>query len=180
MDLAALDDEVTGLAKFFATLLEIPCDWRKQPRAMHCAPSALLDLVTSGPIGVDELVSADAPGPATTETVYGLREMTVQVTVWSLSQKLGASARFFLERLRTRLRWTSSVTALAMLGLALVGVEPIVLADAPQDGRTASQASMDLHFTFGVAESDAPTPFIESVDLARSIDGAPPSTEKIP
>lgn len=177
MDLATLD---TGLPTFLTALLGIPCDWRKQPRQVHVSASAQLDILTSNGVGWDELTSHDVSGPATTETVYGLREMTIQVTVWSLSQKLAESARFYLERLRTRLRWSSSLAALDALGIALIGVMPMVLIDAPQDGRTPSQGSLDLRFAFGVAESDAPAPFIEKVDVNRTVDGDGPTTETIP
>lgn len=176
MDLATID---AGLPTFLKTLLGIPCEWRKTPRTMHVGPSMQLDIITSNGIGWDELVSRDASGPATQEIVYGLREMTLQVTVWSLSQKLAESARFYLELLRTRLRWTSSLQALDALGLALIGVMPMVLIDAAQDGRTPSQASLDLRLSYGVAESDAPVPFIGKVDITRTIDGGTPVTETI-
>ena len=184
MELATLQD---ALPTFLATLLGIPCDWRKQERSMRVVSHALLDIISSPVIGTDELVSSDVLDSAmppnvvgTKETVYGLRELTLQVTVWSLAQTLQDSARFYLERLRTRIRWSSSVAALKAMGIGLLTIAPITLGDPAQGGRFVSVAFVDARFSYGVAESDTTAPFVESYDLTGTFDNGDPSTSTIP
>jgi hypothetical protein len=100
-----------------------------------------------------------------TESAVGQRELTLQVSVWSPLQSLGRSARRHLERLRTRLRWQSSIGALAALGLAIVTIESIVLLDPSEDGRVVSGAAMDLRLAYSWTETDDAVPFIETVQV---------------
>lgn len=179
-DLATIE---TGLSELFARLMEVPCDWRKKPRGMHVRACAQLDDLTSNGVGVDDSVwrdvdvageptTVDADVAAVRETVQGIRERTLQVTVWSPRQTLAESARFYLERLRTRLRWSSSLDALRAIGVGLVGVEAIQLLDHAQDGRDVSEAAMDLRITHAVAEADEPVPFIERGHVTGSVESA--------
>lgn len=165
MDWATLQTELPSL---LGDLLELPCDWRKQPRKMHTDARAQLDLVSHTGLGVDEtswteLDEDDDDEPDHVRaTVHGLRELAVQVSVWSPSQSLDKSARRYLERLRTRLYLPSSLERIKALELALVGVEDLVLLDPSEDGREVSEAAMDVRLAGGSSELDAPIPFIET------------------
>lgn len=165
MDWATLQ---TQLPTFFGDLLGVRCQWRTQPVQMVQGASATLDVLGPFAIGVDERTWADVEEDdevvGVQATQHGQREMAIQVTVWAPSQVLGESARALLERLRLRLRMPSALERLRALDLALVTIEPVVLADAVQDMRVRSQASMDVRVTYAVAEADEVIPYIE---LAR-------------
>lgn len=181
MDYARLETELPLL---FAELLGIPCDWRKRPRKQHTDACAQLDVISNASIGGDERAWVDVDSDADTvvdsiqATVYGVRELVVQVSVWSPVQSLATSARAYLERLRTRLSLPSSLDAIKALELALVGVEDLVLTDPDQDGRTRSEASIDVRFAYGHDETEAAAiPFLETVRVtsssARDVQGDP-------
>lgn len=171
------------LPALLAVLLGCSCQWRTQPLGMVVGTTATVDWLAGSTVGQDEHVTTDVDAAgvptdvdadiaAVTETVYGLREATVQVTVWSADQRLDKSARAALEQLRTRLSWTSSVASLKALGLALVDAGPITPGDSPSAGRLYSQASIDLRVAYGVAETDAPIPFIETARATSAIEDA--------
>lgn len=167
MDYATANDELPGI---FGGLLELPCAWRKQPGAnvINTSASATLDVIAS-PSFVDELI-VTREGEDAKETSYGIRELTLQVSVWSPSQLLGESARFFLERLRTRLQWTSTYDALKRIGFEINDILQIVTIDPRQAGRLMSGCAMDVQLGFGIAESDTPAPPIKSVHVVGQID----------
>jgi hypothetical protein len=174
----------TDLPTLLGALMGITCQFATQPRAVVSGASAVVDLLGSHGLGVDDreieniddagdVTTVDADAVAVRETVHGLREMTMQVTAWSASQKLDESSRFYLERLRTRLRWTSTVTALRALGLSIVTIEAVVPGDTEQGGRLRSQASLDVHLGYGASETDASIPFIERARIkSESISNA--------
>lgn len=162
----------TDLPPLFTALLGIPCDWRTQPRGMHTGARAQLDVIGGVGRGVDEPTWDDVPADdvadppvAVRATVHGIREMTLQVSVWALRQTLDQSAREYLERLRLRLRFPSTVVALDALGLAVVGIERVVQIDPEADGRKQSEASMDVRIAYGVRESDTAIPYIETARI---------------
>lgn len=175
MDWTQLD---TALPALVSTLIELPCDFVGKARPMHQQARAQLGIIATSAIGVDEQ-SLDLSGEDTleaptaqriAETVHGLREMTVQVDVWSNEQSIDKSSRRYLERLRTRLRWTSSIEALKALGLALVEIEDIAQPDVEENGRRYSFATMDVRLAYGESETDAAVPFIEQFRLRTSDD----------
>jgi hypothetical protein len=143
--------------------------------------SATLDLIGSATIGVDELVAenVDEDGEVTTdpeavvavrETSHGQREDVLQVTVRAISQGLEARADVYLERLRTRLAWSSSLEALRAMGLGVSTVGAIVPLDSAANKaemRKYSEAAIEIGVVFGVAESDEPGPFLQTA-IARS------------
>jgi acyl dehydratase len=94
------------------------------------------------------------------DTALGLRGITLRVKVEAYDQRPDGTARAFLERLRTRVRWKSSYYALAALGLGLE--ESLSLIDLSRatamDSRVTSVAALDLRFNRPSTETD-PTPY---------------------
>ncbi len=168
----------TALPTFFGTLLGCACDWSEQPRPMrtgHGGARAQLSMFGASSVGVDELVQTNVDvdtALAIAETRVGLRQVTIQVTVWTPSQQLAKSAPMFLERLRTRLRWSSSVATLAGLRLALMTVGQVVSLDPTENGRSSSSAALDFRFAYGIGETDAPAPFIETSRTTTALTNA--------
>lgn len=172
MDWATLDTELPVL---FAELLEIPCDWRKKARPMHTSARAQLDIVSNASVGIDEVAwaeldeepegSPDGEPESVQATVHGTRELVLQVSVWSPSQSLAASARSHLEELRTRLYLPSTLERIKALELALVNVEDLVLLDPTEDGREVSEAAVDVRLAYGHSATDAAIPFIETARI---------------
>lgn len=158
----------TRLPALFGELLGIPCHWRAQPQKMQQGASAVIDLLAPTSIGVDDLRWTDVADPTTgaitgvQATIVGQRELTLQVSVWSPSQKLGSSARMYLERLRTRLRWPSTLATLKELGLAHVRTEGVVDIEPEQDNRVRSGAALDVRLAYAASEADVAIPYIET------------------
>lgn len=165
-DWATLDAELPPL---IGRLLELPCDWRKRPRTMKVGASAQLDIIAEGAIGVDDRKWVDQSSGDVSARVTGQRVMTLQVTVWAAVQPLARSARRYLERLRLRLRFPSTLDALAALELALVDTEALVQLDPAEDGRTVSQASLDVRLAYALDDDDEPIPTIERAEVAGRI-----------
>lgn len=174
-DFAALNDALTTL---FADLLGIPCQWRDQPQQMVVGDSATLDTLGDRGLGVDDARYVEVGSPATgvQASVGGQREVTVQVTVWTESQRYGLNAHQYLDRLRKRLRFPTVLERLETLELGLVTINPVVVVDPIQDGRVRGQASMDVVMSYWSESDDAEVPFIERVRLRSTIKNAAGTT----
>jgi hypothetical protein len=159
----------TGLIALITRLLEIPVQWRGEPQQVIVGASAVIDVLGELGLGGDEITYTEGPtSDAPTEvtpTVYGLREATFQITVWSESQPLESSARAHTSRLRTRLRWPSALEELRSLGLGLVRVSDSIAADVDQGSRSRSGSALEVVLSFGTAEADDAVPFIEHVHV---------------
>lgn len=165
LDFAEIQTELPAL---FEALMGISCNWRDQAVPFVDGPQAFLDVLAPAAVGVDDLrwseVGVDAEDPTLPDTIQatmvGNREMTIQVTVWNDRQPLDVSARYYLERLRTRLRFPSTLEAMRALGLAQVRTEAMIDLDPTEDGRVMSQTSMDLRLAYVVAETDDAQPYL--------------------
>lgn len=112
------------------------------------------------PVGGDGSTRFPAVTSPLYDTTLGLRGFTLRVKVETYDQRPDGTARAFLERLRTRLRWKSSYYALAELGLGLEGALSLVdlsRASALNPG-VISIAALDLRFNRASTETD-PTPY---------------------
>jgi hypothetical protein len=177
MDFSTLQ---TALPTLLSTLIGLPCQHATEPRKFITGPCAVVEFISQEGIGVDDRKweNLDTNGAVTTDpaaadtvraTQYGMREGVLQITAWSNDQRIDKSARFYLERLRTRLRMPSSLDALRAMGLAIVTIEKTVPLDLTEDGRVMSQASLDVRVGYGVTEADAAVPFIERYRLSADV-----------
>lgn len=165
---AAMGAANTGLAAIFAAAMGIPCQHRGEPQVAHTSASATLDFLGESGLGTDEVSYVANPTEDPTEvvpTVYGLRQQTVQVSVWSPSQKLEESARFYADRLRTRLRFPSVLASLRALGVAIVRIEDAVSLDVAQSSRGRSSCALDIRISYGVVDQDTPIEFIDEAQI---------------
>lgn len=180
MDWAALHTGLPVLIQALFGSSVVATQWGDQPKAMIVGVVAELDLLNPASLGVDDRVIADIEDegePLVQETVTGAREMTVQVTVTSQDQRLAYAARVALERLRTRLRFSSSIASLMQLGLALVSIGPVIEFDPVENGRVISKSALEIRVAYIHSETDTAAPFIEtariSTDVLRDAAGDP-------
>jgi hypothetical protein len=135
-------DIEVGLKALVAQLTGLETVWENEPRPQVTAPGiALLSTFALRSIGEDVLSYVRVtdlegwgagwmvdPWPGVSapllESVHGPREVTLRVRVETYDHTPGSTARTFLERLRTRLRFTSSGAALRALNLGLQGRSP--------------------------------------------------------
>ncbi len=178
IDFAALD---AGLDTWATRLLGIPVFWSKQANQVVDGPHGELDLLSHSANGVDHTIYSDDPAPVAGKELIvsqvGNRHLTLNVQVQTWDQRLSKSARMFLERLRTRARWPSSLMELQALGLAVVRVGDLVILDPLTDDHDYSRASLDVFFSGYVLEVDTtPETYIQSTDVASNeltdVDGA--------
>lgn len=152
------------MVQLFAQLAELPCVWRDQERPFVDAYQnalVLLSVSSVSAIGIDERrIELDAAKlasvpPAELEpTQTGLRRVVLQVQVDAYDQDARNRARFFLERIRTRLRRPSSESALDGIETGLIDIAPIVVIGNVVDGRVYSRATMDVNLHVSVNERD--------------------------
>lgn len=105
--------------------------------------------------------------PPVIETVQGRREITLRIKVRSSWLDGNFEARFYLERMRTRLYRESTRALFSAAGL---GFQEVLLAtDANEtiDGHRAAVAILDLRFNVLAVDVDTenPIPTIERVDV---------------
>jgi hypothetical protein len=164
----------TGLLALLARLLEIPVQWRGEPQQVVAGASAIVDPLGELGLGVDEITYTEGPTPEAptevTPTVYGLREATFQISVWSPTQPLELSARAHTSLLRTRLRMPSTREELRSMGLGLVSIGESIPADDGQSSRLRSGSALEIVLSFGTAEADDAVPFIEHARVTSLAD----------
>jgi hypothetical protein len=174
MDLASIQAALTTIIGTASGGLKV--SWEEEPRSMVTAPRVLLNLISTGAIGVDEqrpeFDDPFFPGDLTARVV-GLRPFTLSIQVEnSQTQKPTGKAQLFLERIRTRLRFPSAHEALKAAGIALVSLGPTVLLDHDYDDHRVSRASMDAFMTTSVDEKDdsAALGFIETIEVTSEVE----------
>lgn len=169
----------TGLTALIGGLVSLPCDWAGQPRRQHTSARIELDVLGGRGIGIDDRgwanVSEVPSGGGSAEVtgvrarVEGVRELTLQIQVWSPTQTLATTARRYLGEIRTRLRLPSTLAALKAFGLAIVTLEDVVPLDPPEDGRRVSRAAMDVRLAYTAFANDEPVPFIETARVRSDV-----------
>lgn len=147
---------------------------------------AVVDLLVVSVVGIgqDELLftvptSPEVPfgdpwggvAPLAVETARGWREIVVRAKVTSYLQSPGAAARVYLERIRNRLRWTGSLTALAEMGLGYNAIASSVDLSRVIDGRLRSIAAIDVRFNVISEEiNPAGMPTITAADFSPPVE----------
>lgn len=185
IDFQQLGDEKTGLTQWSDRLLCIPSFWAKDSNCVVDGPHGELDIIANAQLGMDhaqhEFDAGGAAGEEMQVSQVGNRLLTLNVQVQTWDQSLACSARFYLERFRTRVRWPSSLAELRVFGLAVVRVGNLLLLDPPKDDHAYSRASLDVFFSGHVLEEDAPTTYIQSADIRSNqltdVDGSPTETQ---
>jgi hypothetical protein len=180
-----------GLPEWAEKYLTIPTNWADQPEdnALVVGPSASIDLLHPDTLGVDDSRWEDVFDPldqqtGVQQTVVGNREIILQVNVRSLSQKIQESARFYLERLRTRMRWQGAIAELEALGFAFVRIESFTEIDPIEGMRQISESALEIRLAYLETETDDAIPFVETArvrsDKLRNAEGeALPDAEQI-
>ena len=119
--------------------------------------------------GDTETIPEGGQEPPAIETIIGRREVTIRVKVDSVDQTGNRGARYYLERMRTRVQWSSIQTALRGAGLGFQDVLLATEANETRDEHRASVAIFDLRCNMLAIEADTdnPIPTIERVDVTR-------------
>lgn len=184
-----------GLAALLASLTGLQVKDRDNSQEMTnpdpTAKGQLLYSVTScSSVGIDELRydpdPADPTGWTTKLLICGQRYFTLQVRFEGFDQGDTLSARFYLERIRTRLNFPSSNDAINKLGCAWADDGPFILLNNTYDDRVFSVGTIDFMFNACVNEpdtsaDDSPIGYIQSVSIASHFlydsSGSPASTQ---
>jgi len=136
--------------------------WKDQPNPYTPPGTKTLFKLSLGPLsskGADDEArwSYDPNQPAgqeMQESITGYRLFTLKVLCECADQTDGATAFNYLETLRTRLRWTSSRSALNAVNVALVRCEDIQDLSKTVDNRAASIANLDIRLATRTNEAD--------------------------
>jgi len=175
VDLATIEPALTSLASALTGVESACVVWENAPRPRHNGRLVLLSWVAIAGAGVDETSWAYAenadPLLEMTPTVNGQRKATLQIAVEVIDQRSGHNARQLAERARTLAQGPSSLAALAVVGLAFAGAEPVQQADYRVDNRMVSRCTVDFHLNAlsTVTDTAGATSYIATVETAATI-----------
>lgn len=184
MDFTTIEPALCALVAS-ATGIEAACVlFENMPRVRHNGRLALLSWVSTGGVGsaTDEERWAYTPNADPLQemrvTLCGPRELRLQVSVETLDQRPGYTARALAERARDRFTMPSSRTALAAVGLAFVRATEATQRDYRVDGRWVPRAlfEVQLNGAASVEDVDARTSYIATAEVTASVvrpDGTP-------
>jgi hypothetical protein len=104
--------------------------------------------------------------PNLIEWVSEVEEIVLRVLLESYSQHPSDVARAYLERLRARLCWTSSLQTIKGLGLSYQSTDQVTEVSTTYDDHVISAAVLDVRFTVRNNETDTANPHarIETVE----------------
>lgn len=144
--------------------------WKHQATEWREDVFVLLEVLNlTNPYPADERrLKYDAGEDVIKETVQGLRELTVQVTIESHSQKLGDSAKAFAEVIRARL-WSTTIrdTLYADGEVSLVSVGDVLPAPyLDRDDRMRSVAIFELGLRGSTAYSGGDLDPVERMGIS--------------
>lgn len=149
--------------------------WTEEQRPFIDGPHVLLNVISVAPVGVDETRAEEDLGAAVGEEIVqsqtGMRRFTVSCSAQNfINQTAEKNAAYYLERLRTRLRWPSAHATFVAAGIAVVGTGPLSLGDYDFDGRRVSLASFDIMLQAAVSDADTGIGYIETVEVSSAIE----------
>ena len=149
--------------------------WRNEARPFTPKARALLNIIASGSLGVDQLRWAQdttiAAGEDFVPTVSGNRLFTLSILVQSRDQRPECEASWYLEKLRTSLHKPSVQDAFRAAKIAYQTTEPLQPLDETRDDRVESIAQLDVHFGAAVNERDTDEggSFVERVEVTGNL-----------
>lgn len=160
----------------------VPVVWEDQARPFVPPGVRALVLLHVGPTvghGVDyRAQESDAEGIE--ETIQGTRRCRVRCKVEALEQTHAAFAASVTERIRTRLRRTSSGETLRAVNCALAYVGDSTDYSEKRDGRIVSIIAFDLVLTIAVGDTDGErSTWVQSVEVGGTVDGTTAPTQTI-
>lgn len=160
MDFAVLEPGLVVWVALLTGLTPGSVQWQNAARVQTNGRACDLSWIGSQGRGVDGTAwryatNAD-PLQEMTPVSQGPRELTLQLSAETYSQRPGETGRAALEQLRDRLHWPSSKAALRAVGLAL-GSMPgaVTTSDYRSGGRTISRCLLEVHFNAVAAGADA-------------------------
>lgn len=158
--MTTLDTMRVGLKTLAANLGGLDAYWEDQQRP-YINPSTraalLLSLGPSNPIGRDEIRSdwdASRDHAEWQDTAVGIRRLPWRIKCYGFEETDAKVAQFYLERIRTRLRWMSTVRALNALSLSRANTGQVTDLSVPVDDRMTSIAFLDIGLNAVFQETD--------------------------
>lgn len=167
IDYAAIRPGILSLVK---SISGIDTVWKDQPQryvrqsVTYGPPSAspgTICKLSIGPASVkgrDELRTEydenQAQGQELQDTATGIRLLTLKITVETFDQTDGKTAEYYIEAIRTRFRFQSTLNTLTDLNCALISFADIVLLPETRDSRAVSIASLDVRLSCRATDID--------------------------
>lgn len=191
MDLETIEPALRSVLAA-CTGVELACVlFENAPRVRHNGALVLLSWLDTGGVGgaSDEerwSYTADAdPLQEMRVTLAGPRQLRLQVSVETLDQRPGHTARALAERARDRLAFPSSLALLRAAGLAFVRATPAANADYRVDGHWVPRSLFEVQMNGAAAVEDtaARTSYIATAEVTATVtrpDGSPVDTHVSP
>ena len=154
----SLADICPALVTLAAALTGLDAVWENQPRPEINDTTRGIVLLSFGQttsVGRDEVRSAyDSGTDDYGDTAVGQRMLPWRIKVESLEQDDNLTAWAYLEQLRLRLRWQSSIDALNAVNVSLATTGQVQDLQVPVDQRVASIAALDVMLNASFSEAD--------------------------
>lgn len=153
-----LSDVCAALVTLVQALTGLDTVWIDQPRPEVNDVTrgiALLSFTAVQAVGRDEVRSAfDVGTQDFGDTAVGQRILPLRIRVESYDQNDTSTAWNYLERLRTRLRWQSSIDALQTVKCGVAVTGPTMALQVMADDRAVSAAALDVSLNCELSEAD--------------------------
>ena len=160
----------TALEQLFYKATGITFMWEDEPRKMMQHPFGLLSLGQSISIGRDRSGYTFHDSDVTLE-LYGHRELTVSVQIFSRQAKGESSARALIEKARLALANPILRDELRCAGLIFVENHPVVDVNFSFDQRYEARTAFDVVFRLMLNEQHAWNEggYFESIDISENV-----------
>lgn len=174
MIFAPIRPAILALIQALVTPLgDVLVTWKDQPTPYVPPGTKTLFKLGVGPASTlgwgDRRLNYDPSAPLNaemTETLVEVRKFTLKILCECFDQTDGATAWNYLETVRTRLGWYSSVQALLKVNVAINSDGPLQDLSRTVDNRVLSAASYDVFMSTFAVETDTANPFgyIETIE----------------
>lgn len=160
----------TKLEKVFSLSTNIKFIWDDEPRAMLQKPFGLLSLGQSITIGRDSSSYTFRDSDISLD-IYGHRELTINIQIFSRQAKGEHSSRALIEKARLMLANPIYSAELREVGLVFVETHPVIDLDFSFQNRKESRAAFDVVFRLMLIESQSfnSVGYFDKVELNESI-----------
>lgn len=149
------------LKSLIANLSGLDCKWSDQPdQYTSSAQRAVCDLSISSPqsVGWDQLTTLEddtqPQGNELQDRIDGIRKFVLKIKCTSYEQGDSKTALSYLESVRTRMSFRSTIERLHSVNVAWTGDKALLDIPTMSDGRAVSIAVLDLAMAFWAIETD--------------------------
>lgn len=166
----------TGIREIFETISELRVFWRDQKRPSVSPREhgfVTLFVTEDRVVGIPEtrttFNAAAVAGAECEPSLVELHALTLVVGVETYSNAALGRGRWYVDRIRRRLRRDSTCLALGKISTSLIDVGPILSGAVPIDGRQRSLSTILVRLHTAICERDKALGYIDVIRVTPTI-----------